>query len=47
MEGGGTGSQYIWMPLTLHYMGRRKDYGNQATLMKVHHYQQDPKAEDQ
>lgn len=43
MEGGGTGSQYIWMP----HMGSRKDCGNQATLMKIHHYKQDPKAEDQ
>lgn len=47
MEGRTTGSQYIWMPLALHYMARRKDYSNQATLMKIHHYKQDPKAKDQ
>lgn len=47
MEGRATGSQYIWMPLALHHITRRKDCSEQATLMRIHCYKQDPKAEDQ
>ena len=47
MEGRGTGSQYIWMPLAFHYMGSGKDCVNQATLMKIHQCKQIPKAEGQ
>lgn len=45
------GRKDIWVSIHLDatgfYMGSRKDCSNQATWMKIHHYKQDPKAEDQ